>query len=763
MKRDLRMFLLFMCLLLAVPSVGAAQPKPRTVAPGGAAATAPGSGQGQTGQSPAAQPSAPFSNPVQVQAPAPGTPAAQPSPPAPSPQPQVQHSPTGQPPAPPPSPARPFAGQPAAAGRGKAQGPGQGFVFKFDNADLYEVIRTLAEVLRISYVIDPKVKGTVNIQTTGPIAQEDIFPIFLTILRMNGATVVKKENLYEIVPFGEGKKLPFSIDELKQSASDRFAIEVIKPNFIPISELEKVVKPFLSDEKELIPFPQNNLLIVSDLSANIRKIREIINLFDIDIFTNMTIRIYPVVNSDVKDMATELERIFSSFGIPTKDAKGGGITFLPITRLPALLVVSSIPGVLDKVENWIKELDKGPADESKPLVFVYYVQNSKAKDLAEVLKQVYAKGSKEVKKTEEPKKEPTTPSRTTTTTRTTRTTEQQKPGSEAPKPSTPSSTGEGIGAAEGEINIVVDETSNALVVRALQRDYKAVMETVKKLDIYPKQVLIEAFLAEITLDNNVKFGVEWGQFLYDKGNYSHTFTVGATPAATIPDYAAGGIRYSVVDLAGRVNAAISAAAGDSRLNVISSPHIIASNNKEAKIQIGQEQPILTTTYRPDYSTSSTTTTSSNYLEGNIEYKDIGIIMTVTPRISDGGLITLEIQVEKSDVGKTNLGSLADVPFFPKKTAKTTLSVQEGQTVVIGGLIEDTKNTTKSGVPFLSRIPILGGLFGTQSYEKKKTETIMLLTPHIITDQNQSRAVTEEFRTKVDTLLREIERSGKGRK
>jgi general secretion pathway protein D len=316
---------------------------------------------------------------------------------------------------------------------------------------------------------------------------------------------------------------------------------------------------------------------------------------------------------------------------------------------------------------------------------------------------------------------------------------------------TPTKEEELVTVPEGEINIVVDEANNALVIRAFARDYRTILETIKKLDIYPRQVLIDVLMAEITLDDENQFGVEWSRFL------SHTKDQEVAMIARPPDdpfstaLSSIGIRYSIVELGGRISAAISAAATDKRLNVISSPHILASNNKEAKIQIGKSQPILTSTY------TTTGTTSTGVVEGTIEYKDIGIILTVTPRISDAGLITLDLQVEKSDVSNTALGNLSSVPVFDKKTAKTVVSVLEGQAIIIGGLIEDTKNRTKAGVPLLSKIPILGALFGTQNYIAMKTELIIMMTPHIITDHVQSNAVTREFREKVEDMKKELEK------
>ena len=662
----------------------------------------------------------------------------------PSAPPQPQPSSPSQPP----TPAKPVA--PAlAASQPRAKTQGQGVVFKFDNADLYEVIRTFAEVLKISYVIDPRVKGTVNIHTSGAISNEDIYPIFLSILRMNGATIIKKDSIYEIVPFSEGKRLSVTTDEKKRSPDDQFVIEIIKPNFIPITELDKVIKPFLSDEKEVILFPQNNMLIIADLASNVRKLRDIMSLLDIDIFSNMSIRIYPVFNSEVNDMAKDLGAIFGSFGISSKEARGGGITFTPITRSNSLLVVSSMPGILEKVENWIKELDRPPSDESKVWVHVYYVQNSKAKDLAEVLKQVYVK-TKETTRPGQPSPTPTPPSPTPPRPPTT------KPVP-TPTPATPTREDAGR-TVEGDINIVVDEQTNALVIRALYRDYKAILETIQKLDIYPKQVLIDVFLADITLDESIQFGVEWSQFSGTIGDYTSTFIGIASPPSPIPAYS-GGFRYSVVDAAGKVSAAINAAAKDNRLKVLSSPHILASNNKEAKIQIGTEQPILTSTY-------TGTTTQSDVITGTIEYKDTGIILTVTPRISDGGLITMEVQIENSKASSTTIGSansLLTVPVFDKVTAKTTLSVQEGQMVIIGGLIADLKTVKKSGIPILYKIPILGALFGYQQYEDKRTELVLLMSPRIITDQKTSRAVTDEYEQRLKQIRKELEQGDKNGK
>ena len=626
-------------------------------------------------------------------------------------------------------------------------------MLNFDNADIFEVIRVMAEMMGINYIIDPRVKGVVNIRTTGQISNKDIFPVLQTILKMNGATAVQKGIVYEIVPFGEAKKMYNRPVVNKAGAlaqeNEKYTIQIISLKYVPATEVSKMIKPFLSDGADIVEHPQYNLLIVGDVLSNIQKSLDLIDLFDVDIFAEMRVRIYPILNADATEVAKELERIFSSLEVSVKSGRGVGITFTPITRINSLLAVSSIPGVFDNVERWLKELDRIPGEGTQLSVFVYYVQNGKAKDLAEVLKQVYVP-AKAAARTDTRTTTPSTapaPGVSPTPPRGARPT----PATPGTSLATPTGGGEGGGVPEGEINIVVDETSNCLIIRAFQRDYRAILETVKKLDIYPKQVLIEVLLAEVTLNDDTRYGLEFSTFTdsFTKGGRSYSYTLGMGGIAPQTSLVSG-LRYAITSV-DRLAAAISASATEDRLKVVGSPHVLASNNKEARIQIGQSQPILTNTY------TTTATGTPGVVEGSIEYKDIGIILTVTPRISDSKLVTLDISVEASTVGKTALGNLNDVPFFPKKTAKTTLSIMEKQTIVIGGLIEERKETVKTGVPYLSRIPVLGALFGYHTNTTVKTETLLFLTPHVISDIADSNRVTEEFREKIYSIQKELER------
>ena len=637
---------------------------------------------------------------------------------------------------------------------------GSGVVFNFDNADIYEVIRVMGEILKINYIIDSRVKGAVNIHTSGQISSADVFPIFQSILRLNGATAVKRNGIYEIVPLPDAKKLPVaptsSQDSGKPVPEERYLIQILPLKYIPVTEVSKMIKPFLSDGADIVEHPPSNILIIGDLASNVKKSLDIINLFDIDVFTDLRVRIYPVLNADVVDVAKEMEKIFSSFEVSTKSGRGVGITFTPIARINSLLAVSSIPNIFDKVESWLKELDKIPVEGTKYSVFVYHCQNAKAKDLAEVLKQVYVPS----KKTEAKEKAP----------------QQQVPRGARPLP-TPSSepapaSAEGGAVPEGEINVVVDETNNALVVRAFARDYRSILETIKKLDIYPRQVLIEVLLADVTLTDDMELGIDFVNY-FDGGKWAQTITYGTFSG--LPT-AGPGLTYAIVQ-AGKFAAQIKAAASLGRVKILTSPNILASNNKEAKIQIGTSEPILTNTYTSPTGTvpgSAGVTGGTGVVEGTIEYKDIGTILGITPRISDGGLVTLELSIEESSLSQRTLGQQSSsstagvasssssftVPAFNKTTAKTVLSIKEGQTIAIGGLIRRQKADSNQSIPLLGKIPLLGFLFGKNTRTDERRELIFLLTPHIITDEMQTKSVTDEFKEKIEGMKKEFQKGKK---
>jgi general secretion pathway protein D len=603
----------------------------------------------------------------------------------------------------------------------------------FDNADIYEVINALSDFLGINYLIDSAVKGKVNIYTAGEIEKSRLLPILETIFEMNNIALVKFGDFYKIVPIKEAKKEIIDInigrEILEIPSYDRVIIQLVPLHYVPSSDVIKVLKPFTSKGGDIVDYKKGNFIIIIDTTIIIRKLLNLINIIDVDAFEHMKIRFFKIENADVKDIAKELENIFTSFGIGKSPDKGIGLKFIPIERVSCILSISSIPEIFEKVEYWLGVLDTVDL-EAEEQIFIYFVENGKADEIADVLKKVYGEGVPEKTR----KKQPTRKRKT------------------APK-----KPAEGIRIVAGKIKIVTDDTTNSIIVRATPHDYSLIKETILKLDIIPKQVLIEVLIAEVTLSGDTQFGIEWallgdtaeigGYKGQDKGEIS--FGIGGLGTDLTKNLARG---FTYRFDSNRLQAFLLAQASKNKLNILSSPHILAADNKEARIEVGQEVPIVTSEYVPQGVQSDISTSRS------IEYRSTGVILTVTPRINEKGLVAMEISQEVSEAMPVVAGGIQS-PVISNRKAETSLVVQDGQTIVIGGLIKDQTSKTISGVPILSSIPLLSYLFSDTKEKNEKIELIILITPHVISNLDEVDMVTEEFKEKLGQIKKLIGRSG----
>ncbi len=330
----------------------------------------------------------------------------------------------------------------------------------------------------------------------------------------------------------------------------------------------------------------------------------------------------------------------------------------------------------------------------------------------------------------------------------------------------------------GEVRIVADEISNSLVILATKKDYEEIVQVLRKLDVVPRQALIEVLVAEVTLDDEFSFGVEW--FLAKRkltqilgagegastgdGTTSGTSTQGPSVADVLGSQRAGGLRLPEVSAAGsglfavvtdnrQFLALLNALAGAGKLTVLSSPHILTADNREAHILVGEEVPILTT------QTTSGAVTLEGGVSGilqNIQYRDTGVLLTVLPQVNSQGLVNMEISQEVSNIKSTSTGGIAS-PTFSTRESQTTVVVQSGETVVISGIIEEQTDHTRSGIPYLMDIPVLGRAFRVDSDKTQRVELIVLLTPHVVRDRQEARTATEEFKAKLFGLGKQLER------
>jgi general secretion pathway protein D len=619
----------------------------------------------------------------------------------------------------------------------------------FDNADIYEVLNVFSEILGINYLVDPRVKGVVTIRTTGKISREQLMGLFHKILELNGVTAIKKDGFYEIIPATELKRsaqlTPAEAKRALPRTPGSAAIQIIPLKYISVTELVGVVKPFLSEAGDVYQYPLLNTLLLVDTPDNVQRVAEIVRALDISTFDRVHFKLYSLKNASVEDVGNELKEAFDASKLQQVLGRTVVFNFTPVPRINSILVVSSIPELFDKVERVLEKLD-GAASENEVKVFVYRVQNARAADIVTVLQDVYGEGevSRPTTRKETKTRETYAPTaKGETKTKTTKT----------PTPTTRYSGGEATAASfetlTGEVKIAYDETNNSILIRATPRDYRSVLDTIKSLDVYPRQVLIEVLIAEITLDDSMAMGFEWTKLgAQGKGSQIGWLSnlTGQTPRIST------GLVYTV-NYTDSFVSALKALANENKVDVLASPTIMASNNEEAKIDISREVPVITT---------ETTTTRAEQVgvpvtvDRSIQYRDTGIILTVTPHINDQGLVKLEVNQEVSNIDTSTQIEGIDSPVFSKRVATTTLTVQDGQSIIIGGLIRQDKSRVRSGVPVLSRMPLLGFLFGYHEEKINKTELMLLLTPRVVENIEEADLVTSEFRQKIGEVRREIE-------
>ncbi|MCX5904147.1 MAG: type II secretion system secretin GspD [Proteobacteria bacterium] len=639
----------------------------------------------------------------------------------------------------------------------------QKIALDFDDADIYEVINALSDVLNINYVIDPAVRGKVNIHTSGEIDKSQLMPIMETIFKINNIAAVKTGTIYKIVPIKEAKssvpEVGFGTALESMPSADRVIIQIVPLRFIPSAEAIKVMKPFISPGGDIQEYSKGNILIMVDTSANVKKLLSFIDVMDVDAFEQMQVRFFKIKNADVKDMAKELEGLFTSIGFAKSTEKGIGVSFIPIERAGYILAVSSIPGVMEKVEHWVSMLDAVEAGNEEQ-VFVYFLENAKAADIADVLGNLYGEGAGGKSSSTTPKTKKDTTSRSSQSmsgrNRTSRDQQQQRSSSRKE-----TGTGGGVtgvtGMLQSEIKIVTDETTNSLIVRAIPVDYAVIKETIQKLDVVPKQVLIEVLIAEVNMKGDTEFGVEWA--LRNPNTHLGGYKGESRTETT---YGLGGIGtdlgtalnkgFSYRFGSDRLQAFLVAQASQNKLNILSCPQILAADNKEARIEVGEEVPIVTSEYIP-LSTQNVVDQTSR----SIEYRNTGVILTVTPRINDKGLVSMDIEQEVSKAQPVVTGGIQS-PTITNRKAQTSLVVQNGTTIVIGGLIGQETSKTVAGIPFLSGIPLLGYFFSDTKSSKNKTELIMIITPHVVTNINEAEIISQDFRNKVGQIKKLIRKS-----
>ena len=660
------------------------------------------------------------------------------------------------------------ASQPTDGAKAAAPAPGNGVTLNFEDVSIRDVVKVVFDTLKENYVIDPQVQGAVTVQTSRPLSPDQLLPILEILLRENNAVLVREGGVYRIIPatvaLQKGNLTPrLGVNRVG------YGVRIVPLRYVSAIEMQAIVKPFLPESGILQVDATRNLLILAGTPQELNSVQETIDTFDVNWLRGMTIGMFRLRNIDSEALANELNQLLGEkSGTPI----AGLVRLVPLSKLNSILVISPQREYLREVAVWIERLD-GVGGER---LYVYPIENSRADYVAELLNGLFnlggggggamrggavAPGLKSASLSSSAGLASGSASSSTGSSAS-----SSLGGASSSSLSAPGSLGgsdadaSGIGAVLGsggpsagmeEVRIVADSDNNSLLIWATSQNYERIVSTLQKIDVPPRQVLIEATIAEVTLTGRLQYGLQW---YFDNGvgkeGYTGSGSLGLPVDLTLSgdngvlnNVPAGQFSYAITDGGGIVRALLTALASDSKVKVLSSPQVMVVDNQQATIRVGTDQPIP----------SGTSTVNNVTTSGGVTYKPTGVLLEVLPRVNSGGMVNMEIKQEVVDVGPltdvSTAGSVArQERSFLQRTVTSKVTVKSGQTLVLGGLIRDNRTDGQSGIPGLYKIPVLGALFGTTSEEVDRTELIVLITPRVVQSTQEIDQVTEEIKRKM---------------
>ena len=609
----------------------------------------------------------------------------------------------------------------------------------FEGTELYDVITTFCELLKIDYVIEGNVEGKVTLQTFNKIPVEDLYSVLEQILALNNVVVVRSGNFYRFLQAPDAAKKPMSIhigDDPNIPDKERMIIQIIPLQHISVESMKKIISPLLTTNASFIEIPETNNLMMIEMAYNVRRIIKVVQALDIDKLASSDIQLYKLRNADSEVLVQELEEVFSSMGY--KEALGDSLSFLSLSRLNSVLVVNAFDKILPTIEFWINRLDQ-PISEGDVSTFVYYVQNGDAIALAGLLNGIFQDQGESANTT------PNTSAGSTATTKIKANVSGAATTSTSTNPVV--QTTDGLSNDfEGEIIILPDPDTNSLIIRTSPRNYPAILALIDKLDLFPQQVLIEVLIVDLDIDESTAAGLEIafqgfaGSTTVKGGSSSSTTkagTLGTALGAGTASLLAGG--SFIIGDPDKLIAQLKLFASDSKTNILSNPILVTSDNKAATISITDEIPIEQEAQVPSGGGSVVTST--------VEFRSVGIKLDITPKINADNYITLKISQEISSRG----ADVGNQPSFNTRLVNTEVVLKDNQVLVMGGLMQTTTTDTVSGIPILKDLPYIGKLFGSESTSLNKTELMIFITPHVISNSEDSEFVTRQFKKRLSNL------------
>jgi general secretion pathway protein D len=634
---------------------------------------------------------------------------------------------------------------------GGAERAGDGYKLNFDNASLAEVSKViLGDTLKITYYYDPRVQGQVTLATGRPVSREELLSVLESALKINNAVLVRTDGGYRISPAADAVAGEMGTVSSDKAEGAGFGVSVLPLRHVSSEAVMKLIENFVSTSGSLKAETTGNLLMVRGTARERQSLVEVAASFDVDWLRGQSAGIFPLTHSTPDEMIADLTQAMST---DQGNLLGKMVRFQPLHRLNAVLVLARQTAHLKQAATWIKRLDR--SNEAGQDLHVYRVENGRSQDLAALLNETLGTGAgngsgRRPVSEVVPGRDVVTIGRGAQTGSGLPITLGGKKGhailppkrqAEPPPFAGAPPPGEKQPPGATAIRITADEVNNLLLIHASPSDYRRIATVLRQIDRPPLQVMINATIVEVTLNDTLRYGVQ--VFLKGKHVSGGAATIPATELPLFPNTA--GLNLIVGALTDP-KVVLDALSEVTEVKVVSSPSVVVVDNQPALLKVGDEVPVstqqATILENPDAPLVST-----------IQFRDTGVILKVIPRINSSGLVTMDIQQEISAV-VSQPGGPTLTPTISQRQVASTVSVYSGQMVALGGLISEQKNRDKSG-PF-AQVPILGDLIGSNSTGTKRTELIVFIRPQVIRDSRDARAVAEELRSRLKSFAQSAE-------
>lgn len=595
--------------------------------------------------------------------------------------------------------------------------PTRSFNIVFDQAPVAVLAdAVLGQALRRSFRIDPSVQGSLTFSLIGRMSETEALSSFDRALRSVNAALVVEGVGYAIVPSAQAARLSgppvFAADGADGLAGSAF----YQARAIGAAEIARLLEPLAGEAATVRADAGREQVYISGDPTTVNALVRTARSLDVDWMQGKSLQFFPVRYATPADIASEIRHVFGGPDGPL----GTQIQFIELTRLNGLLVIARSPAGLDRAAEWIARFDRAPPPASRRLRSIP-LANLEAEQFVTTLSALLGTGAASAT--------PDAPSAG-----------QGQPAAPAAGASPVAAEPMSIGSSGG-LRLTADARTNALILLADDAEYRNVLDIVRELDAPPPQVLIEATIAEVTLNDRLRFGVQW---FFDDGDLTGGFSSGSDDEAA-PSFPGFSLRYLNLD----VRAVLNALSSVTDVQLISTPRILVLSNESAELQVGDQVPIITQT--------AVGLAADSRILNSVQYRDTGVVLSVTPRVTESGRMFIEIEQEVSEVSGTTSSDI-DSPTIQQRRLSTRIQVEDGQLVVLGGLLRSSRSLGDTGVPFLSRIPALGALFRTRDTTERQTELVMFLRPTVIRARSDIDAVTNEMVGRLQVLGLPVEQS-----